>query len=318
VNEPVLPVGRRVVLPGRGTTFVREVGGPPGAPTVLLLHGLAASGGLNWLQSFRPLARRYHVVAVDLRGHARGLRARRRFRLADCADDAAALLDVLEIESAIAVGYSMGGPVAQLLWQRHHDRVSGLVFCATSNRFMAGRRERVLFSTAMGAVAGTTRFGGIITQLPVGAARRFSPDGPGPRPRPDSVRRWARAEMQRHDWRMVAEAAHSIGTFDSTAWIGGVDVPTASVVTLRDEAVPRADQLRLNGLVAGATVHELNDSHLACARAPFTRVLLKACVDVSGRIPSGPGDVGPAPGRRGSLVDARSAATRGNSTATPG
>jgi hypothetical protein len=123
--------------------------------------------------------------------------------------------------------------------------------------------------------------------------------------------------MQRHDWRMVAEAAHSIGTFDSTPWIGGVDVPTASVVTLRDEAVPRTDQMRLNGLIPGATVHELNDSHLACARAPFTRVLLRACLDVTNRITDRPVDIDLTSDRRGPLVDARSPRPTGRPTVAP-
>ncbi len=56
---PPIPLGRRVELPGRGTTFVRELPGPPGAPTILLLHGLMASGGLNWFQAFEPLARHF-------------------------------------------------------------------------------------------------------------------------------------------------------------------------------------------------------------------------------------------------------------------
>ena len=274
----MLPVGRRVDLPGRGTTFVREVPGPPGAPVVVLLHGLGASGGLNWLQSFRPLSRRYRVLAVDLRGHARGLRSSRRFRLADCADDVAALLDVLQIDEAVMVGYSMGGPVAQLLWRRHPDRVAGLVLCATSNRFMAGRRERVVLVTAMSALAGTSRFGGLVTRLPVDIARRFGAGAP--RPRPASVQRWARLELQRHDWRMVAEAAHSIGSFDSTPWIGGIDVPTAVVLTVRDEAVPPKDQRRLATLIPGATVHTVDDGHIAATRPPFTRALQHACDDV--------------------------------------
>ena len=48
VGGPPIPLGRRVELEGRGTTFVREVTGPPGAPTLLLSHGWIASGGLNW------------------------------------------------------------------------------------------------------------------------------------------------------------------------------------------------------------------------------------------------------------------------------
>ena len=49
------------------------------------------------------------------------------FRLEDCADDIAALLAALGVDRCIAVGYSMGGPIAQLLWQRHPHLVDGLV-----------------------------------------------------------------------------------------------------------------------------------------------------------------------------------------------
>src|SRR4051794_5248050 len=105
-----VPDGRFVDLPGRGTTFIRELAGPPGAPTVMLLHGLSATGGLNWVWSFRPLAGRYRVIAIDHRGHGHGIRTNR-FRLADCADDVAALADQLRIGSFVAVGYSMGGPI---------------------------------------------------------------------------------------------------------------------------------------------------------------------------------------------------------------
>ena len=51
-------------------------------------------------------------------------------------------MDVLGIESAIVVGYSMGGPVAQLLWHRHPKKVDGLVLSATSHSFVLGVRER--------------------------------------------------------------------------------------------------------------------------------------------------------------------------------
>ena len=52
-------------------------------------------------------------------------------------------MDVLGIESAIMVGYSMGGPVAQLMWKRHPEKVDGLVLCATSHSFVPGVRERL-------------------------------------------------------------------------------------------------------------------------------------------------------------------------------
>src|SRR5438445_3965118 len=150
-DGPDLPPGRAVELPGRGRTFVREVAGPAGAPTVVLLHGLGASADLNWFPSYSGLGRQFHVVAIDQRGHGRGIRVGARFRLEDCADDVAALAEALGIERVIPVGYSMGGPVAQLLWRRHPDLVSGLVLCATARSFASTRPvERLFFSSLFG------------------------------------------------------------------------------------------------------------------------------------------------------------------------
>src|SRR6185437_7184713 len=141
-----LPDGRFVELEGRGTTFVRECGSRDRGPTVVLLHGLAATASLNWFSAFPALERDYHVVALDHRGHGRGIRDGHAFSLNDAADDVAALADALGIERCIAVGYSMGGPIAQLLWRRHRELVSGLVLCATSYTFRTRLHEHVMFA----------------------------------------------------------------------------------------------------------------------------------------------------------------------------
>ena len=133
---PSLPPGRTLDLPGRGRTFIREVAGPPGAPTLLLLHGLGATADLNWFTAYSALGRLFHVVAMDHRGHGRGIRSRTRFRLADCADDAAAVCDALGISSVVAVGYSMGGPISQLLWRRHRDVHMRLMLLGTLGGLM--------------------------------------------------------------------------------------------------------------------------------------------------------------------------------------
>src|SRR5690348_8171532 len=107
---PPLPPGRPLQLPGRGQTFIRELAGPPGAPTLFLLHGLSATADLNWFTCYQALGREFGVVAIDHRGHGRGIRSVSRFRLEDCADDVAAVCSQLGIERVIPVGYSMGGP----------------------------------------------------------------------------------------------------------------------------------------------------------------------------------------------------------------
>ena len=141
--KPALPPGRWIELPDEGWLFVREIEGPPGAPTLILLHGWTATSDLNWFPSFRALGARFHVVAFDHRGHGRGLRTRRRFRLSDCADDAAEVATALGVERFVACGYSMGGAVATLLWERHRARVDGLVLCATASTFFETRADRL-------------------------------------------------------------------------------------------------------------------------------------------------------------------------------
>lgn len=258
---------------------MREVAGPPGAPTVLLLHGLIASAGLNWFQAFEPLGEHFRVIAPDVRGHGRGLRTWRRFRLADCADDAAALLDELEIDNVVAVGYSMGGPIAQLLWHRHPDKVSGLVFCATSNRFVPGVRERLAFVTAMSAIAGSTRVGQLATKIPVGLLQRQIPLAV--RARPQSFTRWAATEMRRHDPRMITEALAAIGNYDSRNWLKYVDVPTSVLVTGNDRAVPPHEQLRLLLAIPHARVTQFEEGHTWCAKPSFGRAVADACREVT-------------------------------------
>src|SRR6202011_1547948 len=83
------------------------------------------------------------VVAADLRGHGDGIRPGSQFRLEDCADDVAALAAVLDIRQFVAVGYSMGGMVAQLLYKRHASLLSGLVLCSTASNVRGSPAEQL-------------------------------------------------------------------------------------------------------------------------------------------------------------------------------
>ena len=248
---------------------------------MLLLHGWMASGGLNWFRTFDALGKHFRVLAVDMRGHGRGIRSRRRFKLADCADDAAALLDELGIESVIVVGYSLGGPVAQLLWKRHREKVSGLVLCATAHTLIPGVREAWIFSTIMATAAGTTRVGQMASRLPVRRIQRMFPQAaPG---RPATLRAWASAEMRRHSGRMIMEAGVAMSSYSARKWIGKVDVPTTVIVTTKDRAIPPLSQLHMALSIPGATIHRIEDGHLVCSKPAFARPIVDACLDVAGR-----------------------------------
>lgn len=278
-GPPGVPLGRRVELPGRGTTFVRELAGPPGAPTVLLLHGWIASSGLNWFQVFGPLSAHFRVVALDHRGHGRGIRSSRRFTLADCADDAAALMDELEIESAIVVGYSMGGPIGQLLWKRHPDKVDGMVMCATSLHVVPVLYQRLMFTSMMAVMANTTRMSQIITKLPRRFVKGLLPHRVGDRP--DTLQRWAAAEMQRHSTRMLMEAGHAVGNYSARKWIHEVDVPTVCLITTQDRALPAVLQADMALRIPHAEIRRIEDGHVACASSDFAAPIVDACRSVA-------------------------------------
>jgi pimeloyl-ACP methyl ester carboxylesterase len=262
---PTLLPGGPLELPGRGTTFVRHHPAPAGAPTVLLLHGIRVTADANWFTSYPALAEHYGVVAIDHRGHGRGIRADRPVRLADCADDAAAALEVLGIERAIAVGYSMGGPIAQLVWHRHPERTAGIVLCATSHRFSG--MDPVLELGPM-----------LLQRL------RATAEPPAKRARVDrEVRAWLAGELALTDRRGVMEAGASLVRFDSSSWVGGVDVPHAVVVTTRDAVVLPARQRRLVAALPNPSVHEADIDHTGCVGRPaiFVPVLLDALAAVS-------------------------------------
>ena len=263
--------------------WIREAAGPASAPTLLLLHGWTASADLNWFPSFRALSHRFNVVAVDHRGHGRGIRSRRRFRLSDCADDAAALIDELGLGSVIAVGYSMGGPIAQLLWRRHPSKVDGLVLCATSRTFASRAAERVQFAGLAGVALGARA---VPTAVKRAAAARVL----GTRAMNPSLEGWLTHELQRSDWGAVLEAGAALGRFDSRSWIGEVDVPTAVVVTVRDGLVAPKRQMALARSIPGATVHPVQGDHTVCVTAAgrFIPPLLEACRSVAARRASVP------------------------------
>lgn len=274
---PSLPPGRVVDLPGRGRTFVREVAGPPGAPTVLLLHGWTANADLNWFSSFPALAQHFHVVAPDLRGHGRGVRSWRPFRLRDAVDDVVALLDVLGIDRVLAVGYSMGGAAAQLLWRRHPTRVRGLVLCATSSVFAESTQEKRLFS-AVGAVS-------LASRVTPAVARRMVAGWMLDRRQDSAAAEWVADELQRNDWTAVLAAGAALGRFDSREWLPEVDVPAAVVLTRFDRVVSPRRQAAMARAIPGTVVYEVDGDHGVVAMYPgrFVPQLLRATLDVARR-----------------------------------
>nr|WP_090279198.1 alpha/beta hydrolase [Mycolicibacterium komanii]CRL75005.1 alpha/beta hydrolase [Mycolicibacterium komanii] len=130
--------------------------GDPGDPAVLLIMGLGAQL-LLWRKDFceRLIDQGLRVIRYDNRDvglssklhgvraggplvprmlrSLLGLRSPAGYTLEDMADDAAALLDHLDIDRAHIVGASMGGMIAQVFAARHKPRTQTVAIIFSSN-----------------------------------------------------------------------------------------------------------------------------------------------------------------------------------------
>ena len=282
---PVLPSGTATVLdlPGRGRTVVHDVPGPPDSPPLVLLHGAAMTARLNWAGVIDTLRLRHRLIVWDLRRHGGGLRTGA-FRLEDCADDVAAIARVLGLPRVTVVGYSMGGLIAQLVWRRHRDLVSGLVLCASSRNVAGGPWEQSvsLLMPGLAAAAMWLPAAGVLGADVIGNGLLDTDCDP-------DDRRWALAEMRRTSLGDALTAMQAVYQFSSHTWIGSVDVPSAVVVTQHDRVVPPHRQRKLARAIRASTTVELEGGHDVFLRAPgrFGAAITAACSAVHSRPDSG-------------------------------
>lgn len=270
-----LPDGRLVDLPGRGATYVVD-SGPHEGPTFVLLHSVACTGVMTWYPALAELRRFGRVVVFDQRGHGQGIETPR-FLLEDCADDVAALADVLGVSTVVPVGYSMGSLIAQLVWRRHPSRVDGLVLCAAAAAVNRASYERVA----------TGLFAAMLESLSP-PARRLAPGAA-----------LSHGYLHDHQWILnqvrstspgaITRALAEVIRFDSTKWIHQVDVPTAVLVTLRDRAFGVSRQRWLADRIPDSVTVEVDAGHAGCtfASEKFVAGLIAAVESVRDRVAAG-------------------------------
>jgi 3-oxoadipate enol-lactonase len=126
----------RTVATG-GIHLAYETSGSPDAPPMVLLHGLGERAA-SWAPVIPWFAERFHVVALDMRGHG-GSDRPGAYSLRLMRDDLRGVLDQLGLGPVTLVGHSMGGGVAYLTAMQLQDRVSALIVEDASPPF---RRDR--------------------------------------------------------------------------------------------------------------------------------------------------------------------------------
>jgi pimeloyl-ACP methyl ester carboxylesterase len=245
-QEHPMRVPARTVFVGDREFLVRQMGS---GPDLVLIHGLNGSSLAEWYKMAPRLADRFRVTLVDHRNHGLSAGTAGRFDVEDVADDVAAVLARVGIESADLVGYSMGGTIAQAIAHRHPGVVRRLVLVATMavhpTTYRVARQVFAMLTRGWERLTGIgtpeVRAGYLV--LTGAVERRHA--------------RWVWEENQRRDPEMGAAAALALLRFDSTPWIGKVTAPTLVVIPTRDQLVPTAWQYRLAGLLPKGEVAEV-------------------------------------------------------------
>lgn len=248
--------------------------GPPGAPTVVLLHGWTSTADVTWHGVYGRLSEHFPVIAPDLRGHGLSAKVGRGARLSDVASDVVGLIEDLDVGPVVLVGYSMGGAAAQLVARARPDLLAGLVLCASASRVCSPRSARL--GSVLLKVG--SKLAGVI---PDGLLRRLATAAMKAMFGNSAFERWVRTRTSRNDWSEVLSLGADLVSFDSRGWIGDLAVPSAVVITTADRFVaPHRQHLLATALDAPAVC--VDGDHSVCLARPveFGDALLQACHSV--------------------------------------
>jgi pimeloyl-ACP methyl ester carboxylesterase len=131
-----------------GLAFHYVAWGAPGAPAIVLLHGLTGHAR-TWDRLAAELASRYRVLALDQRGHGDTAAAPDGdYAVGTMAEDVAAFAEHVALARFALIGLSMGGRVAIAYAARHRERVERLALVDIGPEIHIAGLERIRSSIA--------------------------------------------------------------------------------------------------------------------------------------------------------------------------
>lgn len=235
---------------------------------LLLIEGLGYSSWM-WYKQLPELSKHYKVIVYDNRGVGLTDKPDSEYTIELMADDAAALLTTLGIESAHVLGVSMGGYIAQELAIRHPEKVRSLVLACT-NMGEAGmlKRNSTLLNGYLklwGLLPGMLEVSGkasvptltnnyglskedkILYGLSSAFTKEYFRDNPE---EIDRIVKW-RLDNPQPSYAWKRQFAAGVN-FDSSNRAGGINVPTLVISGSKDIIVPNESSIKLAETIPGA------------------------------------------------------------------
>jgi pimeloyl-ACP methyl ester carboxylesterase len=230
--------------------YERSGSGPP-LLTIMGMSGTALHWSEPFLEELRP---HFDVIAYDHRGVGASTPLAGAVTIKQMADDAAALLDALELDSVHVLGVSMGGMIAQELALEHPQRVRtltlGCTYCGGEGSVLA--RPEDIQELAAAIMSGDRE-----RALRAGFAINISPAAAEADPE-----LWTRmlelAERRAVAVPVVMAQMQACMAHDTNARLEGLSMPTLVIHGSDDRLLPAANGELIAARVPGARLEILD------------------------------------------------------------
>jgi pimeloyl-ACP methyl ester carboxylesterase len=224
-------------------SYDRSGNGPP----LLLIMGMSGTKHHWGERVLGELRRDFETIVYDHRDAGDSTRTGAPFTIADLAEDAAGLLQALQIDSAHVLGISMGGMIAQELALGHPDRVRaltlGCTYCGGPGSSLASEATVARIAEAMHS---GDRERAVRTSWEVNVSPGFAAE----------QAEWERfhATGMRYGLAVtvIMEQMKAIAGHDTSARLGGLQAPTLVVHGTADELIPVQNGRMIADLIPAA------------------------------------------------------------------
>ena len=208
---------------------------------IILLHGWTCNRSF-WNGQVEFLSRNHQVIAIDFRSHGESHAPPVGNAVQQLSDDIAKVINALGFKTAVVVGHSMGGMVAQQLCVNHPERIKALILVTT----IAADPEDRLISKRID-----------IDTPAIGYRKAFLKHFNGwfdPETDP-AIIDWSREQMLKTPEQTALSLTRSYRRFDLRAHLPSIQAPTLVIGAASDASAMPAEANELASLIPEAQLY---------------------------------------------------------------
>lgn len=240
-----------------GVEFRVRIDGPKKAPVLLLINSLSTTLEM-WDLQMTNFSGHFRTILYDQRGHGGTSSPDGPYSIDDLGQDALAILDALEVETASVCGVSLGGMISMWLAINAPQRINRMVVACTSanfapKEFWVARAENVIAN-------------GVSSLYDSLLGRWFTSRVDQRNPKAKSLLKTMLSACTDQGYAAVCEA---LGNADLRDQLGQIQAPTLIIAGAEDPATPPSVAMTLFEQIPGSGLVVLpGASHLANLEQP--------------------------------------------------